>query len=179
MAKSLQDQLITAGLIDKKKANKIKTEQRKDSRKKRGTAIPQDNQQQHRETSRKRAERDRALNRQRQEKAQEKAVTAQVRQLVQANRVARDEGGDIAFNFVSKGKVRKIYVDRETRDRISAGKLAIVSVDSQYDLVPSSLVDKLRQRSETCVVFHNDLHAKEESLDDDYSEHKVPDDLIW
>lgn len=180
MIKSLQEQLISAGLIDKKKAKKIKIEQHKNSRKKRGSSKSQSTRQDFREASRKSAERDRELNRQRRIKDEQKAVAAQTRQIVQAGRLPREEGGDdTAFNFSVQGKVKKIYVSKETRERIIAGKLAIVEVDRQYDLVPSNLVEKLRKRSETCVVFHNDTQTGDEPAVDDYSEYRIPDDLIW
>jgi hypothetical protein len=179
MIKSLQEQLVSAGLIDKKKAKKIKADQNKSNRKKRGPAAPQSTGQTFREASKESAERDRELNRQRQVLSEQKAIAAQIRQIVQANRLPREADGDVAFNFVDQGKVKKIYVDQETRERISSGKLAIVTVDKQYDLVPSSLVEKLRKRSETCVVFHNESQTSEKSAGDDYSEYKVPDDLMW
>lgn len=179
MIKSLQEQLVSTGLIDKKKANKIKAEQHKSSRKQRGSATPQNTRQDFIEASRENAERDRELNRQRQVQNEQKAVAAQIRQIVQANRLPREDAGDITFNFVVQGKVKKIYVNQETRDRISTGKLAIVEVDKQYDLVSSSLVEKLRRRSATCVVFHNDAKAKDEPVEDEYANYKVPDDLMW
>ena len=179
MIKSLQEQLVSTGLIDKKKAKKIKTEQQKNSRKQRGSATPQNTRQDFIEASRENAERDRELNRQRQAQNEQKAVAAQIRQIVQTNRLPREESCDIAFNFVVQGKVKKIYVNQETRDRISAGKLAIVEVDKQYDLVPSNLVEKLRRRSAACVVFHSDAQVKDEPVEDDYANFKVPDDLMW
>jgi len=179
MIKSIQEQLVSAGLIDKKKAKKLKTEQHKLSRKNRGSAVPQNTREDFREASRKGAERDRELNRQRQAKNEQKAVAAQIRQIVHANRLPREEGDDTLFNFVVQGKVRKIYVNQETRERISTGKLAIVELDGQYDLIPSNLVEKLRKRSETCIVFYNDPQTQDKPAEDDYSDYKVPDDLIW
>ena len=180
MAKSLQEQLISTGLIDKKKANKIKTEQLKKSRKQRASAAPKNTTRQDmQKASRESAERDKELNRRRQVEREQKAVAAQIMQLVQANRLPKEEGADIAFNFVVQGKVKKIYVDQQTRDRIGAGKLAIVEVNGQYDLVSANLIEKLRQRSTTCVVFHNDPQTKEEPMEEEYANHKVPDDLIW
>ncbi|HXK55516.1 MAG TPA: DUF2058 family protein, partial [Gammaproteobacteria bacterium] len=85
MVKSLQEQLISTGLIDKKKAKKIKTEQQKNSRKNRGSTASRDAGQDFREASRARTERDRELNRQRQIQNERKAVAAQIRQIVLAN----------------------------------------------------------------------------------------------
>lgn len=178
MTKSLQEQLISIGLIDKKKAKKITNEQYKNSRKQRCSPAQQTPAENQATTSRLNAERDRELNRKRQLRNEQKAVEAQVRQIVHANRLPKEEG-EIAFNFVVKGKVKKIHISKETRDRISTGKLAIVEVGGQYELIPSSQVEKLLQRNAECVVFYNDPLVKEESVEDDYANHKIPDDLIW
>jgi uncharacterized protein len=179
MAKSLQEQLISSGLINKKKAKQIRAEQHKSGRQKRGSAVPKNTRQELGEPFRDSTERDRELNRQRQAKSERKALAAQIRQMVQANRLPPEEDGDTTFNFVVQGKVKKIHVSQTTRNRISSGTLAIVEVDRRYNLVPSSLVEKLRKRSETCVVFHNEPRTGDEMADDDYPEHKVPDDLVW
>ncbi|MCP4286772.1 MAG: DUF2058 domain-containing protein [Gammaproteobacteria bacterium] len=181
MAKSLQEQMISAGLIDKKKARKIKTDQQKSNRKQRqrGSAPAQSTEQKLNEASKVRAKLDRDLNLQRQMRNEQNAVAAQIRQMVQANRLPKEKDGEAVFNFVVLGKVKKIYVSQETRERISSGKLAIVKVDRQFDLIPSNLVEKLRKRSETCVVFHNDPQKADENAEADYPEHKVPDDLMW
>lgn len=108
MVKSLQEQLISTGLIDKKKAKKIKTEQQKNSRKNRGSTASRDAGQDFREESRARTERDRELNRQRQIQNERKAVAAQIRQIVLANRLPREEGNDAeAYHFIVRGKVKK------------------------------------------------------------------------
>lgn len=179
MIKSLQDQLISTGLIDKKKAKKITAEQHKNKRKQRGSVAPQHTQKVSHEASNANTQRDKELNRQRQAQSEQKAIAAQIRQIVHANRLPREEDGDIAFNFVVRGKVKKIHVSQETRDRLSSGKLAIVEVDLLYDLVPSTLVEKLRRRNEACVVFLNHPQKRESPGEDDYADYQVPDDLVW
>ncbi|MCB1762245.1 MAG: DUF2058 domain-containing protein [Gammaproteobacteria bacterium] len=179
MIKSLQEQLISSGLVDKKRAKRIQTEQQKSNRKERRSGLPQDSQLAFQKASKERAERDKELNRQRQLLSEQKAVAAQISQLVQANRLPKEVDGDSVFNFVVKGKIKKIRVHPNTREQIGAGKLAIVSCDGEYSLVPASLVQKLRQRSETCVVFYNDPEVKDITENDEYPEYKVPDDLMW
>lgn len=178
MIKSLQEQLISSGLIDKKRAKKITTEQSKNSRKQNRPPVQQSPREYLTAESVTNAKRDRELNRQRQLQVEEKAVAAQIRQIVQSNRLPKEEG-EFSFNFVVEGKVKKILVNKDTRARISAGKLAIVEVDDQYELIPSSQVERLLQRSAKCVVFYNDPERNETPVEDDYADHKIPDDLIW
>ena len=180
MIKSLQEQLISSGLIDKKKANKIYSEQRKANRKNHGPAAFEKNAGENlSKASRADAERYRELNRQLQMRSEQKAVAAQIRQIVQANRLPKEEGGDTTFNFAVRGKVKKIYTDRDTRERICTGNLAIVEVDGKYELIPSNLVEKLRARNENCIVFFNNPETDAEPAEDGYSDYKIPDNLIW
>ena len=94
MIKSLQEQLISSGLIDKKRAKMIQTEQQKSNRKERRSGLPQDSQLAFQKASKECAERDKALNRQRQLLSEQKAVAAQISQLVQAIRLPKEVDGD-------------------------------------------------------------------------------------
>ena len=179
MNKSLQDQLINSGLIDRKKARKITADQQKNRRKLRGSVASQNIQTLDNEAANANAQRDRELNRQRQEQSERKAIAAQIRQIVHANRLPREQEGDATFNFVVRGKVKRINLSEETRKRISTGGLAIVEVDSRYDLVPSGVAEKLWERDAACVVFYNDPNKRATPVEDGYADFQVPDDLVW
>ncbi len=106
---SLQDQLLKAGLIDDKQANEVKKSKQKQIRQKQKSKIEttdearQAAQQAHAE----KVERDRQLNRQRKAEAEQKAVSAQVRQLVEMNRQPLDQG-DIAYSFTDGTLIKRI-----------------------------------------------------------------------
>ena len=108
---SLQDQLLKAGLVDKNKANKANKEKQKKAKAARGSGATITN-----ETSAaaqreqaKKTERDRQLNLKKQRESIRKAVSAQIIQLVEMNRL--DSGNDeIAYSFVFENKVKKIKV---------------------------------------------------------------------
>ena len=95
---SLQEQLLKAGLVDESRAKQASKEKQKRanlSRKSAGkaatkkkAAAPTAAQRRQAE----RAERDRALNEQRRLAGEQKAITAQVRQLVQDNKQERGKG---------------------------------------------------------------------------------------
>ena len=111
---SLQDQLLKAGLVDKNKANKAKKEKQKQAKvSRKGGEKTADEMRlaAEREQARK-TERDRELNRQKQLASNQKALQAQIRQLIQLNRVDR-EGGDLAYSFVDQDKVKNIHVSEE------------------------------------------------------------------
>ena len=49
----------------------------------------------------------------------------QIRQLIELNRIDRDEG-DLAYSFVYDNKVKKINVTAALQNQLSRGRLAIV-----------------------------------------------------
>ena len=107
MAKSLQDQLLAAGLVDKKKAKKAAKDLKKqDHLQRTGQDNELDSAKQKAETARKeKAARDRELNRQKETEAQKKAIAAQIRQLILTNAV-ESEQADIKYQFVDGKKVK-------------------------------------------------------------------------
>ncbi|RLA12560.1 MAG: DUF2058 domain-containing protein, partial [Gammaproteobacteria bacterium] len=106
---SLQDQLLKAGLVDKNKANKAKKEKQKKVRAARGsgTSISNEASVAAQREQAKKTKLDRELNIQKQKKSSLKAVTAQIIQLVEMNRLDTDNG-DIAYSFIFDNKVKKI-----------------------------------------------------------------------
>ena len=182
MGNALQDQLLKAGLVNDKQLKKARKEKGRDERRAHGqpgaTATapePTD----HRRLQQEKAERDRELNRQRQEAAAQKAALAQVRQLIEAHRET-PEAGERPYHFVVDGKVKRLYVTDATSSRIAAGRLAIVSIDGRYELVAADIAEKIRARHAPSVVLWNDPEARAGSEpSDDYAGYDIPDDLVW
>lgn len=183
MGNSLRDQLLKAGLVDNKQVKRAvndKHKKNKQQRQNRTQSVNEDRQRAQRAQAEK-AERDRQLNRERQAAEAQKAVAAQIRQLIEANRQPVGDG-DVPFNFVHKGKVKRLYASDEVRERISAGRLAIVALDGQYSLVAPDIAEKIRARNEKCLVLLNQpgqRSSDDTQAEDPYGEYKVPDDLMW
>lgn len=180
MVKSLQDQLLKAGLVDDKKlkqAKQAKKKQKKQQRKS-GTEALDENKQAVQQSRAEKVERDRELNRQRDEEARHKAIIAQVKQLIVINRLSKGKG-DVAFNFVDNTKIKKIYVSDEFQKQLSKGRLAIVKLDDQYEIVPTPVADKIRLRDENSIIVCNETVTAEDDEDDYYADYKIPDDLMW
>ena len=104
MAKSLQEQMLEMGLVNQKKAKKNAKEMKKTEHKRRtgDDADLEDSRAAAEATRKAKAEKDRELNRQREEAAQQKAIAAQIRQLIQTNAI--EANGDIKYNFVATSK---------------------------------------------------------------------------
>jgi uncharacterized protein YaiL (DUF2058 family) len=179
MANSFGDQFLKAGLVDKtrlNKANKTKNKQQK-LKQKQKVEVVDEAVVAARQTAADNAARDRELNRQKKEEIERKAVQAQVRQLVELNRLPRDDG-EVGYNFQDGTAVRKIFVTQDMHDKLARGLLAIVRLDDHYEVIPSVVAEKIMLRDADCIV--SNATSKPESGDDDlYADYKVPDDLMW
>ena len=121
--------------------------------------------------------RDQALSRKQQEKAQKKALQAQIKQLIEQNRLPQVES-DEPYNFVDDSKIRRITLNAANRGALMRGELFIVRHEGRYDLVPAAIAARIRERDATAVVT---IVAASETapVDDAYKGFEVPDDLIW
>lgn len=175
---SLQDQLLKAGLVDQKKANKIKKTKHKQTKQKQKNKIETVDEAKlaAQKAQAEKVERDRQLNQQRKEEAEQKAVAAQVRQLIEMNRQQAD--GEIAYSFTDGSLVKKLYVTEKQQKSLSNGHLCIVKLDEQYELIPTLVAEKIQQRDENTLILSNQpTEAPDE--DDPYADFQVPDDLMW
>ncbi|GAA5445083.1 hypothetical protein Misp06_03276 [Microbulbifer sp. NBRC 101763] len=175
---SLQDQLLQAGLVDKKKAKQVSKEKRKQQKVAKKSAQPQIDETKlaAQKTLAEKAARDRALNAERDAAAQQKAIAAQIKQLVETNR--QPYSGETAYNFTFDKKIKTIYVSDELRDHLIAGRLVIVAQDARFDLVPRIIADKIAERNTEIIVKPAETSAPVDE-DDPYADFQIPDDLMW
>lgn len=176
---SLQEQFLKAGLVDKTKAklvNQDKNKQKKAERRS-GTASVDETRLAALETLRKNAERARELNAQRDAAATQKAIAAQITQMVQQNRQSLGKG-DIAYNFTHDGKIERLYVSAAVQGHLIAARLVIVCQGTSRDLVPRIIADKIAERDASIVVRVNKA-STETDADDPYAAFQIPDDLMW
>ncbi len=179
MANSFGDQFLKAGLVSKtrlNKANKSKSKQEK-LKNKQKIEVVDEAAVAAREAAAEQAARDRELNRQQKEAVERKAILAQVRQLVEMNRLPRDEG-ETGYNFQDGTAIKKLFVTEEIHDRLGRGLLAIARFDAGYEVIPSVVAEKIMLRDESCIVS-NVATQREDADDDAYADYKVPDDLMW
>ena len=181
---SLQDQLLKAGIVDKNKAKKVKNEQHKQAkvvRKMGGKTVNAAKAAVLNEQVIKN-ERDRELNLKKQQLANQKAVLAQIKQLIDLNRIHGSKG-DIHYSFVHENKVKNIYVTTELKNHLSQGRLAIVSLlggnNEKFEIVPAAVAEKIAQRDNSYIVQLNDKSTADETEDDIYADYQIPDDLMW
>ena len=181
---SLQDQLLKAGLIDKNKAHKAKKDRQKQANLVRKSGAEADNESRllaQQERTKKLA-RDRELNLQKQQASNQKAIAAQVKQLIEMNRLDRDRG-EISYSFIYQNKVKNIGVSAEQKNQLTLGRLAIVTLlankDRRFEIVPTPVADKIAQRDADSVVHLNQKVEIDENENDPYANFQIPDDLTW
>ena len=179
---SLKDQLLKAGLIDTKKAKQADKEKRKhDNQARRTGQSDHDEIKAAAQASRAaKAERDRELNRLRDQEAEQKAIQAQIRQLVENHRQKRG-ADDVEYNFTDGNKIKKIRVSNTVHRQISHGVLAVVRLGEGYELVPRIVANKIAQRDAASVVVSVEQTANVAMTDeeDPYKDYVIPDDLMW
>lgn len=176
---SLQDQLLKAGLADEKKAKAIRSEKRKQRKQQpKGAVQVNEAEIRARQAREEKAERDRQLNLQRQKEAEKKAIQAQIRQLVETNRLDRSRG-ETSYQFVDGKKIKKILVDDTMVDQLSRGRLAVVRLGENYDVVPEKVARKIMERDEGAIVVLHDRKQDDQGEDDPYAGYEIPDDLMW
>ncbi len=179
MANSFGDQFLKAGLVNKaqlNKAKKSKSRQQKQQNKQKVEVIDEAAVAA-RQAAAEKAARDRELNRQQKEEAERRAIQAQVRQLVELNRLPRDDG-ELGYNFQDGTAIKKIFVSQEVHDKLVRGLLAIARLDEHYEVIPSVVAEKIMLRDPSCIVS-NATTQLQEGEGDPYADYKVPDDLMW
>ena len=181
MAGSLKDQLFKAGLASKKQVKKVELDQRKVSKQGKKSSSKESSSTEAIEAARLlKIEKDRALNEARKQDQQKRAAQAEIRQLVQQHRIALPTEGDIRYQFLSQGKVKQIWINADIQRQLTNQTLALVCVDTRYELVPLAIGDRIVQRDSSAVIKEDtekrDKIAAEEA---EYAEFQIPDDLDW
>ena len=154
MGLSLQDQLLKAGIADKKQAKKASQEKRINRKKNKGKKeTPEINKT--RQTQLAQTKRSRELNRRSNLEKEKQEKLAQVKQLIDENRL--DLGKyDAPYYFKVGTKIKKLYVNDEITRKLSRGQLAIVTVNSDYEIVPAKVARQIADRDpDTLVVLYN------------------------
>lgn len=180
MAGSLQDQLLKAGLADKKKAKQINKDKQKQAKvqRKSNTEVVDETKAQVEQARKDKLEKDRLLNEQRKAEADKKALAAQVKQLIEGSRISR-QGAELDYNFTDNKKIKKMLVTGTMLEQLSRGRLAIVSLGDKYEVVPPAVAEKIAQRMPERVIVSNQTAQDDVDEDDPYADYQIPDDLMW
>ncbi|WP_416413545.1 DUF2058 domain-containing protein [Pantoea sp. App145] len=175
---TLQEQILKAGLVTSKKMAKVQKTAKKSRVQAREAREAVE------ENKKAQLERDKQLSEQQKQAALAKEYKAQVKQLIEMNRLVVTKG-DIEFNFTDNNLIKKISVDKLTQTQLVNGRLAIARLvvdsngKSEYAIIPSVVADKIAQRDASSIVLNSPLSQEQHDEDDPYADFKVPDDLMW
>ena len=130
---------------------------------------------------------DRELNQKTKQEADKKALVAQIKQLIEANKQPKFVGSrrepEVACNFTDGTLIKRMYVCQATQKHVTQGKLVIVKLNDGYELVPTPVANKIAERDDSYVVYRADniseADQKSSEGDDWYAEYDIPDDLNW
>ncbi|AJJ59909.1 DUF2058 domain-containing protein [Yersinia pseudotuberculosis] len=175
---TLQEQMLKAGLVTSKKMAKVQRTAKKSRTQTREAREAVE------ENKKAQLERDKQLSEQQKQAALSKEYKAQVKQLIEMNKIDISKG-NIGFNFTDNNLIKKIVVDKLTQAQLISGRLAIArlvvdnSGESEYAIIPASVADKIAQRDASSIVLNSALSQEEQDGEDPYADFKVPDDLMW
>ena len=187
MSMSLRDQLLAAGLGTKKQAKQAAPPKKAPSRHQPPPPPTPEQVAANKALAAKNA-RDKELNRREQEKAAAKARRAEVKQLIEQNRLPKVDSEEY-FNFTDGTRLARLAVTPQLREQLMKGAIAIVRYEGHYALVPEAVVGRIRERDEYAVVTHEGAApaasaatpatAASPDAEDPYKDFVVPDDLMW
>lgn len=174
---TLQEQMLKAGLVSSKKMAKVQRTAKKSRVQAREAREAVE------ENKKAQAERDRQLSEQQKQATLAKEYKAQVKQLIEMNRIVINRGA-IDFNFTDGSVIKKIAVDKQTQTQLINGRLAIARLltadgKSDYAIIPAVVAEKITQRDADSIVLHSALSEEVQDEDDPYADFKIPDDLMW
>lgn len=180
MSGSLKDQLLKAGLVSDKQVKKAKkdTYQKHKEARHGGEQVVDQAKIAAEKAKQDKLAKDKALNAEKNEKAQRKAISAQIKQLTLTNSVAKDPEGT-AYNFPDGKKVKTIYLSDQVIEQLVKGRLSIVKLGDQYEVVPQPIAEKISQRDESRIIVQNEKQELTAEEEDWYADYEIPDDLMW
>jgi uncharacterized protein YaiL (DUF2058 family) len=175
MSMSLRDQLLQAGLGNKKQSKEAERQLRQQERErqqlpKNKRAMASGAELAAHQAHLAKTSRDLDLSLQQKEQADRKARRAQIEQLIEQHRLPPVQT-DERYNFVDGNKIRFIPADNSVRERLSRGEIVIVRRTAGYALVPAEIAVRIRERDAGTVIEGTITHAGESD--------GVPDDLRW
>ena len=160
MGNSLREQLLKAGLVDKKQVSKAKHDKRISNQKPKGQKQPVAQPVEDSVTKEERlayAERNRELNRLRELERKKRENVAQVKQLIKDNKLTlKEQDDDEPFYFVVGKKVKKMFLSQKISNDLTNGRLAIANLDGRFEIIPENAARQIAERNPKTLVFFND-----------------------
>ncbi|MBI0423450.1 DUF2058 domain-containing protein [Acinetobacter oleivorans] len=174
---ALQAQLLKAGLVDNKKAKKLTKQAHHEQRigQSDEPAIKANIEKAQQEKLAK----DQALNLEKQQQLQEKALKASIIQMIKHHKISNTDG-DSVYQFIDEGKIKKVYISQQIYNALVSGSLLIAKDQNQYAYLPKPLAEKIDQKMKGFILLNNaESNEQITNEEDPYAAYVIPDDLMW
>lgn len=113
------------------------------------------------------------------EAAERKKLKAQIKELIDNNKVENWKG-EIAYRYTVEKRIRELYVNEAAQKQLTAREVSITRLNGDTFLVPVAVATEILQINPQWSVFNaTDAEEPADKEDDGYSEFQVPDDLQW
>jgi hypothetical protein len=150
MGTSFKDQLLKAGIVNKKQAKKAKYEKHVSRKKNKGKNVtPEINKTLQEQLAKKK--RSRELNQQLNNEKLKLENLAQVRQLIKTNCLNQDDYEE-PYCFTVGKTIKKLFVNEEIAKKLNIGQMGIVRLDECFEIVPAKVVKKIARRDPDAIV---------------------------
>lgn len=179
---SLQEQLLKSGLVSSAKAKTAKTDKRKqaEQQRKNNVVVTDEAKELALKAQAEQQERDRALNQLKIQQEAQKHLAAQIKQLIELNKLPINDADGLAYHFNDQNKMKTLYVSANLREQLIRGRAAVVKAEGGYEVVSSDVAEKISQRDAASVIVLNAPSAEPvDRQDDPYADYQIPDDLMW
>lgn len=182
MAKSLKEQLFSAGIASKKQLKTAEIEQRKKAKtlpakhKKGSTSNDTHIEMAQQEKKAK----DRELNELKQQELLKKAKQAEIQQLLEQHQIKVPQDADIRFHFLHNTKIKDIWLTQEQHDQLTAKLITPICFNNHTYLVSIEVYEKILAR-DPALALSNDQNLKQriQAEEEEYADFPIPDDLNW
>ncbi|MBA3010295.1 MAG: DUF2058 domain-containing protein [Proteobacteria bacterium] len=153
MGTSFKDQLLKAGLVNKKQVQKAGHEKNTNRKKNKGqSASPEENKTRQEQLAKEKH--NIQLNLQLNAEKQRLENLSQARQLIETNRLPLEDY-DEPYYFAMGKKIKKLFVTEEIAKKLSFGQLAIVKLDESFQIVPARVAHQIASRDPESLVVLN------------------------
>ncbi len=118
------------------------------------------------------------------EASRKKAIKAEVRQLIEKNKLDKYRG-DVAYSYLAGKRIKQLFVTDAVHKQLVTGDVLITRLNAATCLIPTDVADKILALNSQWVVIRpaqNSLEGanKDDSgSEDEYADYQVPDDLKW
>ena len=113
-----------------------------------------------------------------------KALRTEIKQLLKTNKL-NDKTGEIPYNYVIAGQVKRFYINEKQQTELKAGKMVIVNWNTISYLISTEAEQELRKLHPTIEVAsvasteESAKSSEEKDANDPYADYEIPDDLSW